>query len=359
MVFFDYVKDEALILYNSTISIKELVVFLHKNKHITTLSLKSCQIGDEDVKELAELSNLTSLNLSGNNIGARGAEALANGNLINLTSLDLSGNGTKVSDNDDFVDFSSHNVSNRTENGEEVLARLRHRAEIMKKSQEISNVQASVQSNESQQMNAENDVTKNDGIAASVSSDDKRKQDSIQFAECAEQIDDRQVSLNQNNSQLTGDQQEQLGSEGEELVADEVNNPAILSTANNSNPNKGIETSTLGQDNNTQGNNDDSKDYNQLFELLSTIEGVSGVDESNVTETIQKELKEKNLGMYQKWQGNQFDINYTFASQSTLLHIAAGGGLVKVIKLLITKGADVNKTGRYGWSTLRYWKWLY
>ncbi|NEV49242.1 hypothetical protein EUZ93_01825 [Wolbachia pipientis] len=93
-----------------------------------------------------------------------------------------------------------------------------------------------------------------------VSSDDKRRQDSIQSAECVEQMDDRQVSLNQDNSQLAGNQQEQLGSEGEEVNGDSSQQVEIRENNN--------------------------KCYDHLLELLNAIEGNSDLNERNVIETI-------------------------------------------------------------------------
>ncbi|MDR3131481.1 MAG: hypothetical protein LBU02_00025 [Rickettsiales bacterium] len=93
MDFNQYVKGNALRVSNTTINISKLVSFLQNNAQIKKLSLPYCNISDEDARELAKLTNLTSLNLEGNKIGKRGAEALANGNLANLISLDLRWNG--------------------------------------------------------------------------------------------------------------------------------------------------------------------------------------------------------------------------------------------------------------------------
>ncbi|PBQ27671.1 hypothetical protein BTO27_03185, partial [Wolbachia pipientis wAus] len=64
MNFNELVKNGCLKLDFKIITVSELVSFLEINSHITKLSLKSCYIGDE------------------------GAKALANGNLANLTQLD-------------------------------------------------------------------------------------------------------------------------------------------------------------------------------------------------------------------------------------------------------------------------------
>ncbi|WP_353281099.1 AAA family ATPase [Wolbachia endosymbiont (group B) of Horisme vitalbata] len=94
MNFNELVKNGCLKLDFKRITVSELVSFLEINSNITKLSLKSCYIGDEGAKALANgnLANRTQLDLSSNSIGDEGAKALANGNLANLTQLDLSWN---------------------------------------------------------------------------------------------------------------------------------------------------------------------------------------------------------------------------------------------------------------------------
>ncbi|OCA05841.1 hypothetical protein [Wolbachia endosymbiont of Trichogramma pretiosum] len=48
-------------------------------------------------------------------------------------------------------------------------------------------------------------------------------------------------------------------------------------------------------------------------------------------------MKKKDPEKYKKWQDSEFNINYTFDDQSTLLHIAARNDLVKIAELLIKK----------------------
>ncbi|WP_264711384.1 leucine-rich repeat domain-containing protein [Wolbachia endosymbiont (group A) of Andrena haemorrhoa] len=142
MSFDRYVTDDSLIIKNATtVDIGRLLSFLQSNTHIIRLSLKNCNVGSEvveelteptrlnllcnkigdrvtgglaklglytpsslmsgyidnrytistkAVKKLAQLKNLTSLDLSGNKIDDEGAKELAK--LANLTSLDLSSN---------------------------------------------------------------------------------------------------------------------------------------------------------------------------------------------------------------------------------------------------------------------------
>ncbi len=58
--------------------------------NLTTLDLGMSKIGDEGAKYLTNLVNLTTLDLAWNQIGAEGAKHLAN--LVNLTTLDLESN---------------------------------------------------------------------------------------------------------------------------------------------------------------------------------------------------------------------------------------------------------------------------
>ncbi|KLT22854.1 AAA ATPase family protein [Wolbachia endosymbiont of Armadillidium vulgare str. wVulC] len=94
MNFSKFAQGDSLELLLEKIAVSELVSFLQSSPNITKLSLKICDIGDEEIKALANgnLINITSLNLQSNKIGDEGAKALANGNLINLTELDLLGN---------------------------------------------------------------------------------------------------------------------------------------------------------------------------------------------------------------------------------------------------------------------------
>ncbi|WP_264730770.1 AAA family ATPase [Wolbachia endosymbiont (group B) of Episyrphus balteatus] len=134
MDFSQFVKGDFLDLYSKTINISELVSFLQSNLSITELSLKSCYIGDEGAKALANgnLANLTQLNLSWNSIGDEGAKALANGNLANLTQLNLSWNsigdeGAEALANGNLTNLTSLDVAlnNIGDKGEKALAGLK------------------------------------------------------------------------------------------------------------------------------------------------------------------------------------------------------------------------------------------
>ncbi|WP_264375506.1 AAA family ATPase [Wolbachia endosymbiont (group B) of Sphaerophoria taeniata] len=134
MDFSQFVRGDFLDLHSKTINISELVSFLQSNLSITKLSLKSCYIGDEGAKALANvnLANLTQLDLSWNKIDAEGAKALANGNLTNLTSLNLSFNdigdeGAKALANGNLKNLTSLDVScnNIGDEGAEALADLK------------------------------------------------------------------------------------------------------------------------------------------------------------------------------------------------------------------------------------------
>ncbi|XCO72183.1 MAG: AAA family ATPase [Wolbachia endosymbiont of Ephestia elutella] len=134
MNFNELVKNGCLKLDFKIITVSELVSFLEINSHITKLSLKSCYIGDEGAKALANgnLANLTQLDLSSNSIGDEGAKALANGNLANLTQLNLSWNsigdeGAEALANGNLTNLTSLDVAlnNIGDKGEKALADLK------------------------------------------------------------------------------------------------------------------------------------------------------------------------------------------------------------------------------------------
>ncbi|WP_265042275.1 MULTISPECIES: AAA family ATPase [unclassified Wolbachia] len=134
MDFSKFLLDDFLDLSSKTINISELVSFLQSNLSITKLSLKSCYIGDEGAKALANvnLANLTQLDLSCNKIDAEGAKALANGNLANLTQLNLSCNsigdeGAEALANGNLTNLTSLDVAlnNIGDKGAKALADLK------------------------------------------------------------------------------------------------------------------------------------------------------------------------------------------------------------------------------------------
>ncbi|MDX5526503.1 MAG: ankyrin repeat domain-containing protein [Wolbachia endosymbiont of Andrena nigroaenea] len=92
-------------------------------------------------------------------------------------------------------------------------------------------------------------------------------------------------------------------------------------------------------------------EYKQWLEMLSAINADDDLNKDNVIEKIKEKLEKEDPGTYQEWQDSRFDINYTFNDQM-LLHIVATKGLAKVTKLLIKKGADVNKANQYEWAPL-------
>ncbi|NUX01343.1 hypothetical protein GO685_02300 [Wolbachia endosymbiont of Madathamugadia hiepei] len=80
-------NGNELFLDNIRLDVKKLVNFLKDHRDITYLTLNSCKIGNEDIRELANLTHLKLLDLSDNEIDDKG-EPLAP--LINLEWLDLS-----------------------------------------------------------------------------------------------------------------------------------------------------------------------------------------------------------------------------------------------------------------------------
>ncbi|RDD34431.1 ankyrin repeat domain-containing protein [Wolbachia endosymbiont of Cylisticus convexus] len=85
--------------------------------------------------------------------------------------------------------------------------------------------------------------------------------------------------------------------------------------------------------------------HERLSEILSII---SDLNESNIIERVKEKLEKEDPGTYEEWQDNGFDINYTFDDQSTFLHIAARGNLVKMAELLIKKGLMLIQQTRRG-----------
>ncbi len=70
--------------------VQDLAGRLYLLTQLTSLNLRGNQIGDDGAKAIASLTGLTSLNLCANQIGDDGAKAIAS--LTGLTSLDLRGN---------------------------------------------------------------------------------------------------------------------------------------------------------------------------------------------------------------------------------------------------------------------------
>ncbi|MDR2609255.1 MAG: hypothetical protein LBC06_01515 [Rickettsiales bacterium] len=58
-----------------------------------------------------------------------------------------------------------------------------------------------------------------------------------------------------------------------------------------------------------------------LSEVLTSINVDDDLNESNIIEKIKEKLEKENLGTYQQWKDNRFDINYIFNDLFTLLHI--------------------------------------
>lgn len=60
-----YIKGSTLATSDTIVNINKFVNFLKNNTYITKLILRCSSINCEDIKELAKLVHLTSLNLSG------------------------------------------------------------------------------------------------------------------------------------------------------------------------------------------------------------------------------------------------------------------------------------------------------
>ncbi|WP_253302391.1 hypothetical protein [Wolbachia endosymbiont of Psylliodes chrysocephala] len=131
-----------------------------------------CNIGNKGAEALANgnLSHLTSLNLQSNNIGNKGAEALAKGNFLNLTLLNLDDNssigyrGTEALANGSLLNLTSLYLSSSSSifSGSKapmVLAKLEKRREAEKtrlkemeenqnRLREIEEMRAQIQAND-------------------------------------------------------------------------------------------------------------------------------------------------------------------------------------------------------------------
>ena len=90
-------------------------------------------------------------------------------------------------------------------------------------------------------------------------------------------------------------------------------------------------------------------EYELLKKVLSTIEVKEGLNQDNIIEEIQEELKKQDQGLYQEWEKGEFDVNHGFSlnisgieySKLPLLIIAAQNGYTKTVKAL-KAGANVD-----------------
>ncbi len=99
-----------------------------------------------------------------------------------------------------------------------------------------------------------------------------------------------------------------------------------------------------------------------LAKVLSIINDKADLNEDNIIQEIQEELKKQDQDLYEEWRKVRFDVNHLFSQklneewrkavfdlnhlfsqELTLLHVAARGGFENVAKVLVAAGADVNK----------------
>uniref|UniRef100_A0AAU7YL55 AAA family ATPase n=1 Tax=Wolbachia endosymbiont of Oeneis ivallda TaxID=3171168 RepID=A0AAU7YL55_9RICK len=80
-----------------------------------------------------------------------------------------------------------------------------------------------------------------------------------------------------------------------------------------------------------------------LAEVLSIINDKTDLNEDNIIQEIQEELKKQNQDLHEEWRKVKFDVNHLFSQELTLLHVAARDGFENVAKVLVAAGADVNK----------------
>ncbi|MGL9757975.1 MAG: ankyrin repeat domain-containing protein [Wolbachia sp.] len=91
-----------------------------------------------------------------------------------------------------------------------------------------------------------------------------------------------------------------------------------------------------------------------LKTILRMIDRDSGVDSSDIIEKIKDELQQHDVYMYNKWKEDGFDINANSFDGSNLLCLAFGSNYVKVVELLIEKGANVNIRDNEGKAPLHF-----
>ncbi|BET36850.1 ankyrin repeat domain-containing protein [Wolbachia pipientis] len=80
-----------------------------------------------------------------------------------------------------------------------------------------------------------------------------------------------------------------------------------------------------------------------LAEVLSIINDKTDLNEDNIIQEIEEELKKQNQDLHEEWKKVEFHVNHLFSQELTLLHVAARGGFENVAKVLVAGGADVNK----------------
>ncbi|MFV0948589.1 AAA family ATPase [Wolbachia endosymbiont of Nasonia giraulti] len=80
-----------------------------------------------------------------------------------------------------------------------------------------------------------------------------------------------------------------------------------------------------------------------LAEVLSIINDKTYLNEDNIIQEIQEELKKQNQDLHEEWRKVESDVNHLFSQELTLLHVAARGGFENAAKVLVVAGADVNK----------------
>lgn len=98
-----------------------------------------------------------------------------------------------------------------------------------------------------------------------------------------------------------------------------------------------------------------------LGQWKEILDAVNSNDD--ILEQIKVKLQDQFKGVYEKWKQDRFDVKHLFNiswtindeqfdQESTLLHIAAYNGQLKIVKYLIEKGADVNAVEKDKWTAL-------
>ncbi len=98
-----------------------------------------------------------------------------------------------------------------------------------------------------------------------------------------------------------------------------------------------------------------------LGQWKEILDAVNSNDD--ILEQIKVKLQDQFKGVYEKWKQDRFDVKHLFNiswtindeqfdQESTLLHIAAYNGQLKIVKYLIENGAKVDEKDPDGWTPL-------
>jgi hypothetical protein len=106
-----------------------------------------------------------------------------------------------------------------------------------------------------------------------------------------------------------------------------------------------------------------SRQYKNIEEILQKINNDITLNKDNLIYKIKSELEEQDQDVYKKWQQGNFNLNHPFklefadttlSQRMTLLHVAAKGRYVKIVKYLLENGVKVNVYDTSGITPLHH-----